>query len=40
VPKSSTNGTKPDEPSGTTILTPPSAGGDIHGTPPVGDTTG
>jgi cell division protease FtsH len=35
VPKSHTNGTAPDEPTGTTIITPPSAGGDIHGTPPV-----
>ncbi|HET6560636.1 MAG TPA: ATP-dependent zinc metalloprotease FtsH [Marmoricola sp.] len=36
VPPSAANGTKPEEPSGTTIITPPSSGGDIHGTPPVG----
>jgi cell division protease FtsH len=36
VPPSAANGAKPDQPSGTTIITPPSSGGDIHGTPPVG----
>jgi cell division protease FtsH len=36
LPKSAANGTAPDEPTGTTIITPPSSGGDIHGTPPVG----
>ncbi len=34
VPKSATNGTRPEEPSGTTIITPPGSGGDIHGMPP------
>ena len=34
--KSAANGTAPDEPTGTTIITPPSSGGDIHGTPPRG----
>jgi cell division protease FtsH len=33
LPKSAANGSAPDEPTSTTILTPPSAGGDIHGTP-------
>ena len=33
-PKAAANGTRPDEPTGTTIITPPSSGGDIHGTPP------
>jgi cell division protease FtsH len=36
VPPSAANGTRPEEPTGTTIITPPSSGGDIHGTPPVG----
>jgi cell division protease FtsH len=36
VPASAANGSAPDEPVGTTIITPPSSGGDIHGTPPVG----
>jgi cell division protease FtsH len=36
VPPSAVNGTRPEEPTGTTIITPPSSGGDIHGTPPVG----
>jgi len=36
VPKSASNGTKPEETEGTTILTPPGSGGDIHGTPPMG----
>ena len=36
LPKSASNGTAPVEPSGTTIITPPSSGGDIHGTPPAG----
>jgi cell division protease FtsH len=36
VPRSAANGSAPDEPTGTTIITPPSSGGDIHGTPPVG----
>jgi cell division protease FtsH len=38
VPASAANGTKPDEPTGTTIITPPASGGDIHGTPPLGRT--
>jgi cell division protease FtsH len=36
VPKSASNGTRADEPTGTTVITPPGAGGDIHGTPPLG----
>ena len=38
VPASAANGIKPEEPSGTTIITPPSGGGDLHGTPPLGRT--
>ena len=38
VPAAAANGTKPEEPSGTTIITPPGGGGDIHGTPPLGRT--
>ncbi|WP_394289179.1 ATP-dependent zinc metalloprotease FtsH [Microbacterium sp.] len=34
-PKAAANGTRPEEPTGTTIITPPSADGDIHGTPPL-----
>jgi cell division protease FtsH len=30
-----TNGVKPEEPKGTTIITPPGSGGDIHGTGPL-----
>ncbi len=40
VPKSAANGTKPEEPQGTTILTPPGSGGDIHGTGPMGGGPG
>jgi cell division protease FtsH len=36
LPKAAANGTAPAESSGTTIITPPSSGGDIHGTPPMG----
>jgi cell division protease FtsH len=36
VPKSSTNGTKPEESEGAVILTPPGSGGDTHGGTPVG----
>jgi cell division protease FtsH len=36
VPKNAANGTKPEEASGTTVITPPGSGGDIHGTPPMG----
>ncbi|HWG99347.1 MAG TPA: ATP-dependent zinc metalloprotease FtsH [Pilimelia sp.] len=36
LPKAAANGTAPEQPSGTTIITPPSSGGDIHGTPPTG----
>jgi cell division protease FtsH len=35
VPKSSANGTDPDESEGAVILTPPGAGGDVHGDPSV-----
>jgi cell division protease FtsH len=35
-PKAASNGTAPEQSTGTTIITPPSSGGDIHGTPPVG----
>ena len=36
LPKSAANGSTPEEPKGTTVITPPGAGGDIHGTPPPG----
>jgi cell division protease FtsH len=35
VPKSSANGTDPDESEGAVILTPPGSGGDVHGDPSV-----
>jgi cell division protease FtsH len=35
VPAAARNGTVPES-KGTTIITPPSSGGDIHGTPPMG----
>ncbi len=35
VPKSAQNGNAPES-QGTTVLTPPGSGGDIHGTPPMG----
>jgi cell division protease FtsH len=35
VPKSGTNGAKPDQPSSGVILTPPGSGGDVHGDPSV-----
>ena len=35
LPKAAANGSAP-EAKGTTIITPPSSGGDIHGTPPAG----
>jgi cell division protease FtsH len=33
VPKSSSNGSAPDQPHGAVILTPPGSGGDVHGDP-------
>jgi cell division protease FtsH len=36
VPAAAANGLKPDQPQGTTVITPPGSGGDIHGTPPIG----
>ncbi len=38
VPAAARNGTVPES-HGTTIITPPSSGGDIHGTPPLGRDT-
>jgi cell division protease FtsH len=38
VPAAARNGNSP-EPTGTTILTPPGSGGDVHGTPPLGRDT-
>jgi cell division protease FtsH len=35
VPKAAVNGTRPEESEGAVILTPPGAGGDIHGGAPV-----
>ncbi|HSV39663.1 MAG TPA: ATP-dependent zinc metalloprotease FtsH [Nocardioidaceae bacterium] len=35
VPKSATNGTRPEESEGTVILTPPGSGGDVHGGTPL-----
>jgi cell division protease FtsH len=35
VPAAASNGSAP-EPTGTTVITPPGSGGDIHGTPPLG----
>ncbi len=37
VPKSAANGTKPEESEGAVILTPPGAGGDVHGGTPLGN---
>jgi cell division protease FtsH len=34
------NGVAPDEPKGTTIITPPSSSGDLHGSPPLGYESG
>jgi cell division protease FtsH len=39
VPASASNGSAPDT-TGTTIITPPSSGGDIHGSPPLGRDAG
>ncbi len=36
VPPAAANGVRPNEPTGTTILTPPGSGGDVHGTGPMG----
>ncbi len=40
VPKVAANGVRPDDSTSTTILTPPSSGGDIHGAGPMGTTEG
>ncbi len=37
VPKSAVNGTRPEESEGAVILTPPGAGGDVHGGTPMGN---